>query len=112
MRKILLCDDECDIREVLEMLIEVEYEAEFTHAIDGQDAIGLLRQYPGKFDLIICDMNMPNKNGLDVFNFNYDLGGKVPFFLVSAQADDISKFKDFYTINSKNTQIMQSLITI
>ncbi len=57
MKKILICDDETDIRDVLEMLIEIEFDVEITHASDGQEGIELLSD-DKSFDLIICDMNM------------------------------------------------------
>jgi CheY-like chemotaxis protein len=103
MKKILICDDESDIRDVLEMLIEIEFEVEITHASDGQEGIDILGEN-ASFDLIICDMNMPRKKGYDVFNFNKD-ANNIPFILLSADADDISDFSEFHSSNSKNTQI-------
>jgi CheY-like chemotaxis protein len=97
MKKILICDDEADIRDVLEMLIE--FDVEITHAVDGQEGIDLLSM-DKEYDLIICDMNMPRKKGCEVFKFNKDLSN-IPFFLLSANADDITGFDNFLEVNDK-----------
>lgn len=94
MKKILICDDENDIREVLEMLIEVEFDVEIHHAVDGQDGIDKLSN-DTVYDLIICDMNMPKLRGVDVYNHNR-LTNRFPFILLSADSDrDIKEFEGF-----------------
>ena len=103
MKNVLICDDESDIRDVLEMLIELEFDVKITHATDGQDGIDKLSSQE-QFDLIICDMNMPKKKGSDVFAFNKE-NKNIPFFLLSAEADDLSNFADFNGVNPKNNQI-------
>ena len=100
MKKILICDDESDIRDVLEMILEVEFDIEVTHAVNGQDGISKLEE--SEFDLIICDMNMPKANGADVYNYNKSKNN-YPFLLLSADSDaDIYKFEGFTEVNSKN----------
>ena len=103
MKRILICDDEADIREVLEMLIEVEFDVEIIHASDGQEGIDKLQSDP-KLDLIICDMNMPHKKGSDVFTVNKSLNN-IPFVLLCGDSDDVEKFEEFKSSNTHNTQI-------
>jgi CheY-like chemotaxis protein len=94
MVKILICEDEIDIREVLEMLIGVEFEAEFYHAVNGIEGIEHLNRGI-QFDVIICDMNMPKSKGIDVYNYNKQKDN-LPFILLSGDSDiDCLKIKGF-----------------
>lgn len=58
--KILVADDDADIREILEILLKAEG-FEVIMASDGKAAIDL---YDDTIDLIILDVAMPEKNGL------------------------------------------------
>lgn len=102
MKKILICDDEIDIREVLEMLIGVEFDIEVYHADNGIEGIELL----GKginFDLIICDMNMPKAKGVDVYNHNKK-NDDYPFILLSAECEsDVQHFSGFVECSKSDT---------
>jgi CheY-like chemotaxis protein len=85
MKTILLCDDETDIRDVLEMLIEVEFEVNILHAANGAEGMAIYDSRDD-IDLIICDFNMPIKNGKDLHEHNKALKN-LPFLLLSG--DDI-----------------------
>ncbi len=94
MKKILICDDEHDIRDVLEMLIEVEFDVEIHHAENGAEGIKKLDENH-EFDLIICDMNMPKLKGIDVYKYNKEKHG-CHFLLLSADSEnDIIHFDGF-----------------
>ncbi len=96
MKRILLCDDEKDIRDVIEMMLEIELNdgVEVVHAENGHEGIERLKDSE-KFDLIICDMNMPQLKGVEVYNFNRD-HNRVPFLLLSADCEeDIKTFNGF-----------------
>ena len=61
--KILVIDDEADIRESLETLLEMEgYSVEL--AVDGAD--GLRKLGKGRYDLVLLDLMLPDTNGMDV----------------------------------------------
>jgi PAS domain S-box-containing protein len=61
--KILVVDDEPDVREILRQSLEMEgYEV--VVAVDGRDAIDQFKAQAA--DLVITDMRMPRANGLDV----------------------------------------------
>lgn len=67
--KILLVDDDDALREVLRnQLATAGYECE--DARDGQQAIDILRA--GGVDLMLLDINMPEKSGIDVLRFLKD----------------------------------------
>ena len=61
MERILIIDDEPQIRSMLTLMLEREgYEV--VEAPDGVDGIKIYRQNPA--DLIITDLIMPNKDGI------------------------------------------------
>jgi CheY-like chemotaxis protein len=64
MARILVVDDSLVIRELL-----AEYLGEQGHevstAVDGQE--GIEKALQGDYDIILCDLHMPRKNGYQVF---------------------------------------------
>ncbi len=64
--KILLVDDDIDIREILEFTFTCEIEADFLHADSGQNAIEVLKNH-SDISFVVCDYNMPNGSGGDVY---------------------------------------------
>ena len=68
MKKILIVEDEEPIRRVLKRILADENpEFKISEAIDGNEAIEKLTK--DKFDLVVCDIKMPKKDGLDVLKF-------------------------------------------
>ncbi|MCP4118102.1 MAG: GAF domain-containing protein [Desulfobacteraceae bacterium] len=57
-------DEEVIIRSGRQCLESLAYK--ITGATDPLYALGLFRSYPGKFDLVVCDMAMPGINGLEL----------------------------------------------
>ena len=65
VKKILIADDEPDILEIIQFNLQTEGYEVFT-AKNGDEAIDQARKYLP--DLIILDIMMPGKNGIDVCN--------------------------------------------
>lgn len=63
MKKILIVDDEKFIRSLIKESLESQ-EYEFFEATNGDDACKLVSG--NKFDLVITDIVMPKKNGIDL----------------------------------------------
>jgi DNA-binding response OmpR family regulator len=63
MIKILVIDDERPIRSTLQEILEFE-KFKVDTAEDGQ--VGLDMILKNKYDLIMCDIKMPKKDGLEV----------------------------------------------
>jgi CheY-like chemotaxis protein len=101
MKKILIIDDEHDIREVLEMLIEVEFDVEIHHAANGVEGIEKIES-DEIYNLIICDMNMPKLRGIDVYNHNKK-SKKYPFILLSGDSENDVRTMDGFG-ECKNSQ--------
>jgi DNA-binding response OmpR family regulator len=93
-KRILIVDDEDVIRKFLKIhLTKQGYEV--TEAEDGQKAIERVGEK--RFDLIICDVMMPNKNGWEVVKevkSNPNLN-EIPIILLTAKNDDVDMFKGY-----------------
>ena len=62
---IMVVDDEKSISEmVLQMLTRLGYQIETFN--NSQDALNAFQQNPGKYDLLISDLTMPNMTGLQL----------------------------------------------
>ena len=59
---------------------------------DGQEGESLLRQT--KFDLLILDIMLPGKDGLQILR-GLQEGKEIPVLLVSAKKEEIDKIKGF-----------------
>jgi CheY-like chemotaxis protein len=83
LAKILVADDEQDIRTFTNRTLTHEGHT-VTLAEDGELAIELLDE--NDYDLVILDIMMPNKNGLEVVEYmkNTERLRSVPIFLFSA----------------------------
>jgi len=86
MKKILIIDDEIEIVELIETLLEMEYEAEIIKANDGKEGIDKIKSF-NDIDLIISDVNMPEVGGREVFQSN--LENKNTAFIIMTGSDDL-----------------------
>ena len=83
-KKILIVDDEADIRELL--AIEMERQgAQVLEAEGGEAAFALLQQ--NHVDLIISDVRMPTGDGIELLERVQKLDNPVPVILISGFAD-------------------------
>ncbi|OFZ81128.1 MAG: hypothetical protein A2583_11720 [Bdellovibrionales bacterium RIFOXYD1_FULL_53_11] len=82
--KILVVDDEPDVREIISLLLQFQFKASITEAACAQKAIDILGRV-NDFDCIICDYNMPDGSGEDVYRFMLESSIKIPFVLCSTK---------------------------
>jgi len=77
-------DNEPAIRMMVDMLLTMQI-TNVTKSSNGESALKKVQFQ--KFDLIICDMNMPIMGGLDFFHIakKSELIGSTPFLMVSAE---------------------------
>ena len=64
MPKVLIIDDAAPIRQQVKNLLS-EADFEMLEAVDGLDGAGKIQEHLD-LSLVICDVNMPNQNGLDM----------------------------------------------
>lgn len=62
--RVLVVDDQADIRRVLKAYLESVHGSQVTEAVNGLDALAKLSA--AAFDLIITDLIMPEMNGLEL----------------------------------------------
>lgn len=93
-KRILIVDDEEVIRKFLKIHL-TKLGHEVTEAEDGRKAIEKIGEE--KFDLIICDVMMPNKNGWEVVKEVKSTPEltDIPIILLTAKNDDTDMFKGY-----------------
>jgi CheY-like chemotaxis protein len=84
-KKILVVEDEAPSQKILRYFLGRQgYET--AGAIDGLDAMGLLRQL--RFDLVLSDLQMPRMGGLALARHVLSAFPVTPIFLITADAFD------------------------
>jgi len=82
--RVLLAEDERDLNELItSMLVKNHYSVD--SVFDGQEAIDYLQGI--KFDLIILDIMMPKKNGIEVVSELRKMGISTPVIMLTAKSE-------------------------
>ncbi|GAB4253596.1 MAG: sigma-54 dependent transcriptional regulator [Vicingaceae bacterium] len=84
MPKILIIDDEKPIRNTLKEILEYE-KFEVDEAVDGLDGIDKIKN--NTYDLIMCDIKMPEMDGIEVLEKAALLGIDTPFVMISGHGN-------------------------
>lgn len=91
MYQILVVEDDRNTHQVIcEFLKEAGYAV--TDAYDGEEAI--TRFYEGRFDLVLLDIMMPKKNGMEVLQEIRSLSD-TPVIMLTALGDEYTQIKSF-----------------
>ena len=86
MSKILIIEDEESIRRVLnKVLMQDDKSYSITEAVDGLDGISKINS--SKFDLILCDIKMPKKDGIEVLKHILSECPNTPTIMISGHGD-------------------------
>ena len=86
MSNILLIEDEDSIRRVLKKVLQQDNQSyKFTEATDGQE--GILTVKKQHFDLILCDIKMPKKDGIEVLDFIRNHTPATPVVMISGHGN-------------------------
>jgi len=90
--KVLLVDDEQFIRQLVARLLgEIGVKEVFT-ANDGDEAIKRLTTYAGRIDLVILDLEMPNRNGFqvvrDIRSGNTQINPDLPIIILTGHGQE------------------------
>ncbi len=86
MAKILIIEDEEPIRRVLKRILLEESE-HFTLAEAEDGKTGLIALQEEEFDLVLCDIKMPNKDGLEVLQAAKKKGILTPFIMLTGHGN-------------------------
>lgn len=83
--KILIGDDHSVVRRGLKMIILEEFpNALIQEAIDGADVLKMLDDQP--WDIIISDISMPGRSGVEIIKLIKELAPKIPILVLSVHA--------------------------
>jgi len=80
MAKILVIDDERSIRNTLKEVLEYENH-EIDTAVDGPEGIEMFGK--GKYELVLCDIKMPNMDGIETLEKLMEMPGNAPIVMIS-----------------------------
>lgn len=80
-KKILILDDEPNMRHMLTVLVE-KAGYQVTAGADGREGIALLKHH--HFDFILCDIKMPNMSGMEFLKASADLRNEATVIMMSA----------------------------
>ena len=86
MSKILIIEDEESIRRVLKkVLIDENKSYKIIEASDGIEGIESIKK--NKVDLVLCDIKMPKKDGIEVLKFLIKDFAEIPVIMISGHGD-------------------------
>ena len=92
-RRILLVDDENGVRELVAgNLRALSYDV--TEANNGRSALRRTEESDAPFDLIVCDVSMPDLDGPGFFEALRKRGRSDPFLFISGYSDEAETFLD------------------
>jgi two-component system, chemotaxis family, chemotaxis protein CheY len=92
MRKILIIDDSPVVRNFHKNILKKEgYDVD-----DAEDGvIALEKSLTNDYDLILCDINMPNMDGLTYVKKYRELEKETPIIIISTQEENHQKVQGF-----------------
>ena len=86
MKNVLLVDDHDIVRQGLKNLIELEADIRVTgEAASGAEALKMVRA--NKYDIIVLDISMPDKNGVDTMHDLKHVAPDLPVLILSGYAE-------------------------
>lgn len=91
MKTIFVVDDSINARElIIEYCKTIDDEVSFLEAENGQEALSNIKKSDKKIDLIICDQNMPEMNGVELLGHLRQIEdcSEIPFVLVTSEGDE------------------------
>jgi DNA-binding response OmpR family regulator len=88
IRKVLVVDDEADMRILIRNMLRTDREADFqiVEAATGTDALKAADR-SGPFDLILLDVGLPDMDGYSVCRAIRHVDANVPVVFVTARGD-------------------------
>lgn len=93
--KILICEDNTEIREALALLLRMHSKVSIKQCVDGNEGIELLERE--SFDIVICDYDMGEgkASGTDVFWHVLRQGLKCRFYLFTSAFVDLTPYSAY-----------------
>ena len=83
-KKILIIDDEKSIRHTLRDILEYE-----KYSVDEAEngKLGLEKITQNEYDIVLCDIKMPEMDGIEVLEKSFEKGSQAQFIMISAHGN-------------------------
>jgi len=86
MKKILIIEDEAAIRRVLKRILEqMDKTYQVEEAEDGMEGVKMIKS--NDYDLVLCDIKMPKKDGMEVLQEAKKIKPETTFVMISGHGD-------------------------
>lgn len=95
MSSVLIVDDQPEMLDLLSNLMRQKLSLDVTNALSGNEAIEILKV--SSFDLVICDLVMPNGNGNKVWSYIEDRQGDWPHFIFFTSNPQLISIDDWHS---------------
>jgi two-component system CheB/CheR fusion protein len=96
--RVLVVEDDAGLLELIVTILE-EYGAEVTEVNSAKNAIASLTNNPGKYDVLLSDIGMPNEDGYSLLHqvreLSQELGGQIPAAALTAYAREQDRTESF-----------------
>ncbi|MCY3997298.1 MAG: response regulator, partial [Rhodobacter sp.] len=86
LKKILLVDDDEDLREALGEQLLMTEDFDVFEAVDGHDAMAKIKA--GFYDLVILDVGLPDTDGRELCRLMRKQGVKCPIVMLTGHESD------------------------
>lgn len=84
MAKILVIDDEKSIRDTLKEILEYE-DHQVDLAAEGDEGLNLFNE--NKYDIVLLDIKMPQKDGIEVLEDIFKINYEIPVIMISGHGN-------------------------
>ncbi len=86
---VLIIDDDPILQEVVRAYVLANGANQVFTATDGNEAVDLLKEPGRRFGLIVCDINMPGKDGIETISYLEKIDCPSPLIIISSAGDHL-----------------------
>jgi EAL domain-containing protein (putative c-di-GMP-specific phosphodiesterase class I)/ActR/RegA family two-component response regulator len=87
--RVLVIDDQSHVRTLVREILKRMGITNVTDAADGHDALAAVTQPGGRFDLILCDLRMPERDGIETIRSFAALGLESAIAIMSVEEERV-----------------------
>jgi two-component system chemotaxis response regulator CheY len=85
--RILIVEDQLETLQMIRSMLGDLGAQQVKSARDGREALALLDGCDNRFDLVLCDWNMPRMTGLDLLKQVRSVDPGMPFLMITGRAE-------------------------
>lgn len=90
-KRILVIDDQESMRSIIAQMLKGKGHTVIA-AVDGEEGLKFFEQYKNEFDLVLCDVNMPKKNGFEVLQAIKSSRPATPVVLMTGTNEEMAGY--------------------